>query len=199
VCRGGEADVAADWSFTVLGLSGTCSALPMPFFGRWTLKAVIINGQNVVDSPVTFQPGQRLRNVQVVVTDRQSSMRFQVSDENGQTTREFVAVVFPVDKERWTNGGRTFMPPLSAIPDTRSTVALPGGVNLALTRPQTLGGFRTGDYYAIAVDDLEYEDVSDPSVLERLRSSASRVTITEGATVDVTLRRMNFAELMRQQ
>jgi hypothetical protein len=200
MCRSGEAEVAADWSFRIRGLNGTCSAQPMGFFGRWTLKAVIVNGENVVDSPVTFQPGQQLRNVQIVVTDRRSSMTFQVADENGQTTREYVAVVYPVDKEHWTNGARTYTPPTITNADAlRAITSLPGPVAPTMARPQALPGLRSGDYFVIAVDDLEWDDVRDPAVLDRLRTSATRVTLPEGAALDVSLRRVSFADVMRQK
>jgi hypothetical protein len=54
-------------------------------------------------------------------------------------------------------------------------------------------GLRPGEYYVVAVDDLEQEDSRDPVVLDRLRSSAVRVTVPEGATADVPLRRISFA------
>jgi hypothetical protein len=200
VCRSGEAEVAADWSFRIAGLSGTCSVPPSGLFGRWILKAVMVNGQNLLDGPVTFQPGQQLRNVQILVTDRQSSMVFQVSDENGQETRDYVVVAYPVEKERWANGARTFMPPSIANPDAmRSPASLPGPANPAPLRPPTMSGLRAGEYFVVAVDDLEYEDARDPGVLEQLRSGAARVTLTEGASVAVPLRRANFAALMRQR
>jgi hypothetical protein len=200
MCRSGEAEIAADWSFRIQGLIGTCSVQPMGYFGRWTVKSVIINGENVVDSPVTFQPGQQLRNVQVIVTDRRSSMTFQVSDEKGQATREYVVVAYPVDKERWTNGARTYMPPVMMNPDAmRATAILPGAGPSAALRPQMLPGLRAGDYYVVAVDDLEPEDIRDPAVLDRLRSSAIRVTLSEGAAVELSLRRETFAEIMGQR
>jgi len=198
-CRSGEAEVAPDWSFKMQGLSGTCSAQPMGFFGRWTLKGVIVNGENVVDSPMTFQPGQKLRNVQVIVTDRRSSMTFQVADENGQPTREYVVVAYPTDKEHWTTGARTYMPPTMTSPDgMRTTASLPGGGS-TVNRPQMMNGLRSGDYYVVAVDDLEYDDTHDPAVLDKLRSSATRITVAEGATVELSLRRASFSEIMRQQ
>jgi len=199
MCRSGEAEVAPDWSFRIRGISGTCSAQPSGGFGRWMLKAVNVNGQNLLDAPVTFQPGQQLRDVQVVVTDRPSSMTFQVSDETGQPTRDFVAVVYPVDKGRWTNSARTYVPPTMAMEAMRSAMNSPGPANPAMIRPQMLPGLRPGDYYVIAVDDLEFEDIRDPVVLDRLRSSATRVSVSEGSTVNVSLQRAGFADLMRQR
>ena len=78
----------------------------------------------------------------------------------------------------------------------RTTANLPGGGSAA-TRLQTLSGLRAGEYYVVAVDDLESDDVRDPVVLDKLRSSATRVTVGEGATVEVSLRRGSFADIMR--
>jgi hypothetical protein len=200
MCRAGEAEVAPDWTFRIAGLNGTCSAEPRASFGRWMVKSVIVNGENVLDSPVTFQPGQRLRNVQVIVTDRQSSMTFDVSDENGQTTRDYVVLAYPVDREGWSNGARIYMAP--TIPNlevSRGPAGLPAPAAAASMRPQVMLAVRSGDYYVIAVDDLEQDDVRDPIVLERLRSSATRVTIAEGAAIQMPLRRVNFADVMRQK
>ncbi len=198
MCRSGEAEVAPDWSFRIAGLNGTCSADPRGTFGRWMLKSIIVNGENVVDSAVTFQPGQRLRNVQVVVSDRPSSMTFAVSDENGQTTRDYVIVAYPVDKDRWMNGARTYVPPsLVNRGAMREPAGLPAPAAAAAMRPQMMSGVRMGDYYVIAVDDMEPDDPRDPVVLDRLRSSAARVTVAEGAAVEVPLRRVNFADAVR--
>ncbi len=200
MCRSGQAEIAPDWSFRIRGLNGTCSAEPRGIFGRWMLKAVMINGENVLDGPVTFQPGQQFRNVQVIVTDRQSSMVFQVTDENGQTTRDYVVVAFPVEKERWTNGGRIYLPPPIASPDAlRGMTGAPVPAAPPSPRPQMLSAVRSGEYYVVAVDDMEPEDYRDPAVLDHLRSSAARVTVAEGATVEVSLRRLSFADVMRQK
>ena len=197
MCRSGEAEIAPDWSFRIRGLSGTCSAEPRGLFGRWVLKGVIINGENALDAPVTFQPGQQFRDVQVVVTDRQSAMVFQVSDENGQTTRDYVLVAYPVEKERWTTGARVYTPPPISIPS--AAAEYPGAASMPPMRPQSLPAIRSGDYYVVAVDDMEPDDFRDPAVLDRLRSSATRVTVPEGGTVQVSVRRVNFATAVRPQ
>ena len=38
-CRSVQATIAADWTFKIEGISGTCGAPPQGMFGRWTLKA----------------------------------------------------------------------------------------------------------------------------------------------------------------
>jgi hypothetical protein len=200
MCRSGEATIAADWSFRIEGLAGTCAAPPMAMFGRWTLKNVLVNGNDLAEAPVTFASGQQFRNVQVIVTDRRSELSFRVTDDKGELTRDYVVVVFPIEKTQWRNV-RTFVgpPPLNvAATAARAQLSpgMPGGMAMMPPRREAMPGVRAGEYFVIAVDDLEPEDFRDPGVLDRLRSRATRVTLPEGATVDVPLRRSSFADLM---
>jgi len=203
-CRSGEATIAADWTFRIEGLSGTCSSPPVQMFGRWNLKAVLINGENAAGESITFQPGQQIRNVQVIVTDKRSDMLFQVSDENGQTTRDYVILVYPVDKTRWVNGNVTRVSVgvseemIAAMMMTRppQPANAPGQSPLTQLRREAMSGLALGEYYVVAVDDMEQEDSRDPGVLDRLRSSAQRVTLSEAGDSQVALRRVKFAEAM---
>ena len=62
---------------------------------------------------------------------------------------------------------------------------------------ERISALAPGEYYVIAVDDIDTEDWQDPAVLERLTSSATRVVVTDEAPVEVPLRRFNFADVMR--
>jgi hypothetical protein len=199
-CRSRQARINPDWTFRVNGIFGTCSAPFQPAFGRWTLKRILVNGEDLLPGPVTFEPGQKLNNVQVVVTELRTSMTFHVADDSGQPTREFVALVFATEKSRWTDGPhvRTYTPPPPASGGAALT-ARPGGPQTATpmmppVRPQTLGALAPGEYYVVAVDDIETEDVRDTDVLERLIPSAVRVMVAEGSTTEVALRRVKFWE-----
>lgn len=222
-CRAAEATIAADWTFKLEGLSGTCGAPPQSMFGRWTLKAVTFRGQNLLEHPVTFETGQQYTNVQVVVTDKRTQMDLRVSGDDGQATREYVALAFPTNKEKWNPQlrlVRTFVPPAVVTTGGRTGVVVPYGVVTGggvgggmVTGGVVMGtasiaagqsrlqerfvGLTPGEYYVIAVDDLDPEDSQDPGVLERLASSASRVTLTDEAPIEVPLRRFTFADLMR--
>jgi hypothetical protein len=206
-CRSGEATIAPDWSFRIEGLSGTCSAPPMQMFGRWNIKALLINGENAAAGSITFQPGQQLRNVQVVVTDKRSDMVFQVSDENGQITRDYVILAYPVDKARWMNGNgtRVFVGPselmMAAMTMMRPPPAAnaPGQSPAMQARREAMSGLALGEYYVVAVDDMEQEDSRDPVVLDRLRSSALRVTLSEAGDSQVALRRIKFADVISKR
>ncbi len=202
-CRSGEATIAADWTFKIEGLNGTCSQPPGAVFGKWMLKAVIINGETVADGPITFQPDQQIRNVQVIVTDKRSEMMFHVSDESGQPTRDYVVVAYPIQKSKWPLGARIFVPPpidqmMGRPAPTSAATPGPTPTN-APPRREAMSAVRAGEYYVVAVDDMEPEDWRDPVVLDRLRSSAVRVNVPEGATADVPLRRINFAEAISKR
>ena len=81
-----------------------------------------------------------------------------------------------------------------------------GGTQFATTNsdgtpsaPDTIIGVPPGDYFAIAVDDMEPDMVRDPDSLERLARGATRVTLTEGAKIDLSLRRMKLADFVAER
>jgi hypothetical protein len=60
-------------------------------------------------------------------------------------------------------------------------------------RSERITGLAAGDYYAVAVDDIEAESVRDPELLERLSRDAVRVTLGYGVRAEVNVRRMRLA------
>jgi hypothetical protein len=202
MCRSGQLEIAPDWSFKIDGLMGTCGAPQSRMFGRWTLKSVSFNNQELKTASVTFEPGQHYGNIQIVVTDRRSELNLHVTDEQGQPTRDYVALVFSTDKSRWDGSFpavRTFVPPSAEMLEVmqRAAASNPGRGNLpAQLGREMIAGLTSGEYYAIALDDIDSEASRDPAVLERLASSASRVTVAEGAT-DVTLLRLRQLDVIR--
>jgi hypothetical protein len=201
-CRSGQAQIASDWTFKVDGLAGTCSA-PPTMFGRWTVKAVLHGDQDLLEHPVRFEPGRNLRNVQVVVTDRRTELGLHVSDDQGQTTRDYVAIVFPTAKDRWEQSSRyvrTYTPlPLELLTVARGAVATDApqaSAAAALARTEQVTGLPAGEYYVIAVDDIESERARDPEIFEHLIASAARVTVDEGKKAEVTLRRVKLAAVV---
>jgi hypothetical protein len=197
-CRQGRMTIAPDWTFTIEGLFGTCSRPTMSGFGSWSLKSVQINGQDFEEESITFEPGQRFRNVQVTFTDRRSALRFQVSDESGQATREYVGLVFQVAKGQVQQGTIR-----AVVPPSPEMLAMAASMNPGrpLPQPQRLEmvpQLRPGDYYAIAIDDMAPEDSRDPGVLGRLLPAATRVTVGDVEETAVTLRRQKLAELLKR-
>ncbi len=160
-------------------------------------------------------------NVQVVVTDKRTQMDLHVSGDDGQPTREYVVLAFPIDKAKWDprfRPVRTYTPPpmasqASARPPAQGVAASatltpigPGGFGgvsggvmsgMMMSPQERIAGLPPGEYYVIAIDDIEGEDSQDPAMLERLTSSAIRVVLTDEAPIEVPLRRFNLADVVR--
>jgi carboxypeptidase family protein len=212
-CRGGRSETAPDWTFTVEGISGTCTARFYGSIGRWVVKAIMHDGNDLMDRPVTFTPGQHLRGAEVVMTDKISELIFHVTDERGLPTRDYVALVFTVDQSKWSDTGgrylRTLIPPPEPTASSSATPgdaganrifvggAVPGSSVTAMatnpSRRQVVAGLPAGEYFAIAVNDLDVDGFRDPPFLEQLSRRATRVTIADGGRAEVTLRRINVA------
>jgi hypothetical protein len=52
-----------------------------------------------------------------------------------------------------------------------------------------------GEYYIVALDDIDSESVRDPDLLEQLSRGASRVTLNEAMPTQVSLRRVKLASV----
>jgi hypothetical protein len=191
-CRQGHIDLAPDFTFTVDGLFGSCVASMTGPFGPWFVKSVTYEGTEWLDRSVTFSTGQRLRDVQVILTDRTTEAVFEVVDERGQTTRDFVGLLFPVDRARWTDDSRFIREFVPARSSMRS--AGPGAGDRRPARPDTIRGLPPGEYFAVAVEDIDPELSHDPDALEKLSHAATRVMLVDGLSIPVRLRRIGWPD-----
>jgi carboxypeptidase family protein len=225
-CRPPMATISDDWSFRVEGLVGTCAMQPGAMMGRWSVKSVTFRDRDLADSTITFEPGQQFSNVQIVVTDKRTQVELRVADESGQPTSDFVALVFPANKEKWAQIARYMRtivpPPITA----RATAAVPPGVNIGMQTGMVgslvtqgglgvgsgnamqsmsfaqngtsrLQGLQPGEYFAIALDDIDPEDSQDPEVLARLAENGVRFTVSYDGPVEVPVRRAKLADIIR--
>ena len=190
-CRMGRSDLGANWTFSVDGLLGTCVAQVSSSVGLLTAKAVIANDVDLMDQPVTFQSGQQLRNVQVIVTDKLTDLTFHVTDANGTPTSNYVALVFSIDRSRWVDNSRYIRAFVPAPPFQQAfepaEMAVPGSVPTTAAR-ESVRGLPPGEYYVVALDDLEADAVTDPAVLDSLARAATRITLSETTPAEVSLR-----------
>jgi hypothetical protein len=203
-CQSGRATSGPDSTFRVQGIVGTCVARLQGNTGRWTLKSLEQGDVDLMDRPITFEPGQRLRDVQAVLTDRRTELTLHVVDDRGLATRDYVAIIFSTDQTKWTEGSRyirTYAPP--SLPPVvsparmapRATAAGRRNGSATVTLPPPDGrefvtGLPPGDYYIVALVDVAAEDSRDPKFIERLAAGARRVSLTDRSPLDVTLTRV---------
>jgi protocatechuate 3,4-dioxygenase beta subunit len=130
---------------------------------QWTLKAVMLNGQDVTDQAVELKPGQDVDNVTVVLTDRSTEISGTVRDTRNAPVAALTVIAFAADPQFWRAQSR----------------------HIATSRTDAAGAFRLralppGDYFIIATDNVEQGEWFDPAYLDQAKAGATRVTLSEG-------------------
>ena len=204
-CSAGRTVIAPDWSFTVDGLMGTCTTRTYQA-GRWMLKSVLYNGENLLDRPITFKPGADYHDLQVVLTDRRTDIAFVVTAA-GQPTREYVAVVFPASRAGWTGGpagagfdlARVYVPPSAGriVQDMRETPGSPREPASDPARREVMQGLRPGEYSRLPWITSNGRICAIPRSSTRLAAVATKVVVGDAARVELSLRRIIFADVIR--
>jgi hypothetical protein len=167
-----SAAIAADLTFKVEGLSGPRVFRLQPRKG-WVLKAVLLNGRDVTDTPLTFgTDAQSVSDLEIVLSDRVSEVTGTVTDARGRPLANRPVVLFSADRQLWSVGSRHLATTKTARDGTFSVMGLPAG-----------------EYFAVATDDLAPGDGEDPDVLEMFATGGTRVTLGEGQKSVVTLKR----------
>ena len=141
--------------------------------GQWTLKSVLVAGQDVTDQPVDLKPGQNVDNVTIVLTDRSTEVTGTVRDTRNAPMTAITVIAFSTDQQYWRAQSR----------------------QIEAVRTDSTGAFRfrglpPGDYFIVPVDGVEQGEWFDPAYLEQARAGASRLTVREGEkkTQDLTLK-----------
>ncbi len=220
LCQAGRSTLAPDWTFTVESVTGTCRTQFAGNIPKWTVKAIMHDGKDLFDRPMTFD-SQQWKDVEIVLTDKRTELTLQVADEQGAPTRDYVALVFSTDKTRWelnpSRYVRPYVPLVSSagsagLGSTTTSFSVIGGVagstfttsattvvpssGGSAAKPDTLVGMPAGEYYVVALDDIDGESLRDPDLLEQLSRGASRVTLNEAMPTQVSLRRVKLASVV---
>jgi protocatechuate 3,4-dioxygenase beta subunit len=169
---GGGGTAKADGTFELKGLAGHRLLRLANLPSGWMMKSVRVNNVDVTDTGLEFRPGDTLSNVEIVASARTTEVNGAVTMTNGTPLKDYTVIVFSDDPQHWSH-------PMSRW--------VAGG------RPDQEGQFKIrnlppGSYYAAAVDYVEAGAWSDPDLLDRLKTSASRFTLDEGETETLTLK-----------
>ena len=137
----------------------------------WRIRSVRLNGVDITDTGVEFKPNEDVKGLEVEITSRLTTISGLVTNARGEAAKDYTAIVFSQDRERWTGNSRF----------------------QSLGRPDQDGRFKVvglpqGSYYIVAVDYVEPGQATDPDFLERMRSKATTFTLTEGETKSIDLR-----------
>jgi hypothetical protein len=136
----------------------------------WRPSALRFDGVDVFGSPLDVTPGAH--EIELMITDRLSSISGVVVDRRGTPLGGFDVVLFPEDAGRWHS-----MSPF--IRQTRSHQN--GRFELPLLPP--------GDYLAVATEGVPLLLIGDPSAtLRDLQSIGTRLTVRDGEQRTISIR-----------
>jgi hypothetical protein len=136
----------------------------------WTLKAVLLNTQDITDVPLDVPPGQHVTGVKVVLTQKAGAITGTVTDARQQPVLDATVVLFPVDPALRGYLSRFIR---SARPNQQGTFSITAAP--------------PGEYLAVAVQALEDGQSADPEFLASIESLATRVTVEEGENKTMNL------------
>ena len=127
----------------------------------WRLNRVIVNDIDVADAGIDVAPDATIENVVVEMTDHSSEALGRVTDADGNIVRDCFVVVFAQDPARWT------------VETRYVSVARPGVDDLFHVR------LLPGDYYAVAMSEVETGAWTDPEFLSQARDRATKLSIAD--------------------
>jgi protocatechuate 3,4-dioxygenase beta subunit len=169
---GGDVDgwVRADGTFTVARVFGA-ARLQVTMPRGWTLKSVLQDGRDITDAAIEARGGQQLAGLQVIVSERTSTVGGRVTDGQEAPSPDATVVVFGADSERWFESSRF----------------------VRATRPDAEGRFEirglpAGEYLAVALGYVEDGRWHDPEYLESIRHVGQRLLLGDGGSQTLSLR-----------
>jgi hypothetical protein len=169
-----RAIVDEDLEFTLAGLRGPRRIVLTRTPPGWALKSVTLHGEDVTDAPIPFgRADESIRGLEVVLTAQPTIVAGRVT-ASGRARPNALVLIFGADRSTWYPRSRRFVRTSSDRDGAFSVTGLP-----------------PGDYYALALTVTpgtpSGDDWQDPEYLDAQTSRATRLTLTDGARLSVTL------------
>ena len=136
----------------------------------WRLNRVILHDADVGDTGIEVPPNATIDNIFVEMTNHVGETSGRVTDADGSVVRDCFVIVFAQDPVHWT------------VQTRYVSIARPGLDDLYTVR------LLPGDYYAVAMTDVEQGAWTDPDFLSQARDHATKFSIGDGEKKTVDLR-----------
>ena len=162
--------VLDNWTFTVGGIYGPARIRATVPEG-WAVKAILQDGRDVSDTAFEMRTGETLTGLDIIVTDRITTVTGQLTDDQGAPLPDGTILVFATDAEKWVDESRFVR---SVRPDQQGKYQV--------------RGLPAGEYFAVAIDYVEEGMWNDPEYLESIRGLGQRFTLGEADTHALMLR-----------
>jgi hypothetical protein len=162
--------VAADGAFELKCRPGRSRIVIRSVPPTLQVRSISLNDLNIRDGALELRPNESAGPVSVVLTSNVTTIQAAITDRRGQASSDGTVILFPIDLDgRATDDRKAIM----ARPDQN------GGVSISAIRP--------GDYYIVALDDVDRDRDGDPEYLRLLADVSTRIAVPAGGQVSVTL------------
>lgn len=167
----GIGHVNDDWTFEVRGMAGAqlvrLSGLP----DEWSLRTVGLAGRDITDTPIVFPDDMPTTGIQMVLTDRTTTLNGRAVDADGRPTTDYTVVIFPEEIHLRVFPSRFVR---SARPDQDGFFSV--------------SGLPPSQYLAFAAPAIPQGSSTNPEFLAGVAPSSARFALGDGETRDITLR-----------
>ena len=136
----------------------------------WVVKVVRQSGQDLTDAPLDLRSGETVSDVQVVITDKITTVSGELADDKGAPITDATVLVFATDATKWSQNPRFIK---AARPDQQGR--------------WQIKGLPAGEYLAVAVDFVEDGQWNDPEYLDSIRRYGQKLTLAAAASETISL------------
>jgi hypothetical protein len=140
----------------------------------WMIRSIRLNGVDITDAGIEFKPNEDISGLEIEITNKLATITGLVTNARGETVKDYAAIAFAQDREKWKIAGRY----------------------QAFGRPDQDGRFKMSgmapaEYYVIALDKVDPNQVGDPDFLDSIKARATAITIRDGEARTVDLKLQN--------
>jgi Carboxypeptidase regulatory-like domain len=173
IAEDGTFEISVQASHVVLRAVVNTAPTPPPTRGplppNWRLNRVVAGDIDVGDSGIDVPANGAVENVIVEMTNRSNELSGRITDADGNIVRDCFVIVFAQDPAKWTVQTRYLSAVRPALDDEFHARVLPG------------------DYYAVAMSDVEVNAWTDPEFLSLARERAVKFSIADGEKKSIDL------------
>ena len=134
------------------------------------VRAIRLGGVDVTDAGIEFRAGVDLKDLEIELTNRLSSVAGVVANSRGDPVKDYSAIVFAQDSSRWKSPSR-YVEIAHADNDGRFKIL----------------GLPPGDYYAVAMEHIE-GDWNTAENFDALHTQATMFSLSESETKTLDLK-----------
>jgi protocatechuate 3,4-dioxygenase beta subunit len=129
----------------------------------WTLKSVVVGGQDAADRAAEIRTGADITDAVVTITNRLTEFSGAMVDAAGRPAPDYFVIAFSTDRTQWIWQSRRIQQVRPARDGTFAFKGLP-----------------PGEYYIGAVTDVDFNEWFEPEFLASIVGAAFKITLAEG-------------------